>query len=427
MPSPSPNPSARAFIVGSHSTAFGRFPDRGFPDLTREAALGALADAGGLDGGAVGSAWFGNVLMGFSGQHSTRGQFCLAPLVEEGALRRRLAVWNVESGCATGSMALHGAMRDVLCGAADISLALGVEKTFRPDATPAENLAMFSAGENALAPGRTVAEYEKLAAQAGRPLTFGPDRTMFMDTYAMQAAWHMKVHGTTRRQIAAAAAKSHCNGALNPLAQYRFEMTTDQVLEDREVSWPLTRAMCAPVGDGAAAALVCSEAALAALPAAVRARAVEIRAAVLVSGAYRAPGEPSLAREAADRAYRLAGLGPQDVDLAELHDATAFGELYNCEMMRFCPIGEGGAFVGAGATALDGALPVNTSGGLISKGHPVGASGLSMTHEIVVQLRGEAGARQVRGARVGAVENGGGIMGLEEAACAVTLLAGPGS
>ncbi|MWA03267.1 hypothetical protein F8568_023385 [Actinomadura sp. LD22] len=250
-----------------------------------------------------------------------------------------------------------------------------------------------------------------------------PDRTMFMDTYAAQANYHMHRFGTTQRQIAAVAAKNHTNGAANPLAQYRFAMTVDEVLADREVSYPLTRAMCAPVGDGAAAAVVvCSERALTSLPEAVRERAVRVAAAVLRSGVYRRPDEVSLSRVAADRAYELAGMKPEDIDVAEVHDATAFGEIYQAEMLRFCDVGAGGPFVAAGATALDGRPPLNTSGGLLSKGHPIAASGLSMTHEVVSQLRGEAGPRQVRDARVALVENGGGIMGLEEAACCVTIL-----
>jgi acetyl-CoA acetyltransferase len=232
----------------------------------------------------------------------------------------------------------------------------------------------------------------------------------------------MDVHGTTQRQIAAAAAKNHNNGALNPLAQYRFTSTIDEVLADREVSYPLTRAMCAPIGDGAAAAVLYSEKAFARLPAEVRDRAVRVAATELTSGVYRAPDEPSLSRVAADRAYHKAQISPDTIDVAEVHDATAFGEIYQAEMLRFCEVGEGGPFVASGATAIDGRVAFNTSGGLISKGHPVGASGLSMTHEVVVQLRGEAGERQVDGARRGLVENGGGIMGLEEAACVVTVL-----
>lgn len=410
-----------AYVIGAYSTAFGRFADRSFRDLTREAVLGVIGDAG-LDAGeAIESLWFGNVLMDYWGQHSTRGQFCVVPLEQEGILRGRIPVTNVEGGCATGSLALHGAVKDVLSQTSDIALAVGVEKTYMPGVPREEAMAMFRAGENALNPEETLAEYERLGEVTGRPLEFGPDRTMFMDTYAAQANYHMRRFGTTQRQIAAVAAKNHSNGAANPLAQYRFAMTVDEVLADREVSYPLTRAMCAPIGDGAAAAVVCSRGALDRLPSAVRDRAVRVASAVQRSGIYRQPDEPSLSRIAADQAYELAGLGPDDIDVAEVHDATAFGEIYQVEMLRFCGIGDGGPFVASGATALGGRIPLNTSGGLLSKGHPIAASGLSMVHETVTQLRGEAGQRQADRARTALVENGGGIMGLEEAACCVTI------
>lgn len=412
------------YIVGSFSTAFGRFADRSFRDLTREAVLGVIADAG-LSGEAIESIAFGNVLMDYFGQHSTRGHFCLIPLEIEGVLRRRVPIVNLEGGCATGSMALQAAIKDVRSGETEISMAVGVEKTFRPDVSAEENMAMFRAGENAFDPDETLMAYRTMAELTGRPLEFGPDRTMFMDTYGAQAGYHIHRHGTTRRQIAVAAAKSHNNGALNPLAQYRFRMTPEEVLVDREVAWPLTRSMCAPIGDGAAAAIVCSAAALAAMPDHVRDRAVRVASSVLRSGVYRDVDEPSLAREAGDRAYQLAGVAPEQIQIAELHDATAFGEIYNAEMMRLCEIGQGGALAESGETAIGGRIPLNTSGGLISKGHPIAASGLSMINEIVVQLRGEAGERQAPGVETGLVENGGGIMGLEEAACAVTILKKP--
>ncbi len=412
------------YIIGSYSTRFGRYPERSFRDLTREAVMGALEDADLSSGDTVESIAFGNVLMDYFGQHSTRGHFCLVPLEEEGVLRPRLPIVNLEAGCATGSIALQAAIKDVRSGESSVAMAVAVEKTYRPDIPNEQNLEMFRAGENAFDPDETLEEYRRLAKLAEVEMEFGPGRTMFMDTYAVQAAYHMKRHGTTRRQLAIAAAKNHNHGALNPLAQYRFSMTPEQVLEDREVVYPLTRSMCAPVGDGAAAMIVCSEQVFGRLPSHVRDRGVRVAASVLRSGIYRKPDETSLVRDAGDRAYKLAGVEPAEVDVAEVHDATAFGEIYNAEMLRFCEPGSGGKFIESGATSLGGKLPVNTSGGLISKGHPIAASGLSMTHEIMVQLRGEAGERQVEGARIGLVENGGGIMGLEEAACVVTLLSG---
>jgi acetyl-CoA acetyltransferase len=176
------------------------------------------------------------------------------------------------------------------------------------------------------------------------------------------------------------------------------------------------------LGDGAAAALLCSEDALADFPPAAQARAVRVRASELTGGKYRRLDEPGLSRVAADKAYAATGLKPADIDVVELHDATSFCEVFQLEMLRLCPDGQGGRFIESGATALSGQLPVNLSGGLVSKGHPVGATGLSMVHETCLQLRGEAGERQVRGASIGLIENGGGVMGFDEAACAVHLL-----
>src|SRR5690554_2970570 len=235
----------------------------------------------------------------------------------------------------------------------------------------------------------------------------------------------MKKYGTTQYQLAASASKNHAMGALNPLAQYQFTVSIDEALKDREVSWPLTRAMCSPIGDGAAAALLCSQRYLEKLPAETRERAIKVRASALSGGKYRDFDEPGLSRFAARKAYQIAGIGPDDVDIAEVHDATSFGELYQCEMLGFCEPGKGGEFVASGAAGPDGKVAVNLSGGLVSKGHPVAATGLSMIHELALQLRGEAGPRQARSARIGLAQNAGGVIGFDEALCAVTILEAP--
>jgi len=240
-----------------------------------------------------------------------------------------------------------------------------------------------------------------------------------MDWYAIGARLHMEKYGTTQRQLAAIAAKNHNHSTLNPLAQYTFPQTIEQVLEDRVVAWPLTRAMCAPIGDGAAAAILCSESHLRRNPSS---RAVRILASALQSGNRNKPTD--CAARASKQAYEMAEVGPEDIDVAEVHDATAYGELHQVEQMGFCAVGEGGPIAEAGETSLGGRIPVNTSGGLISRGHPIGASGLAMIYELVTQLRGEAGNRQVEGARLALVENGGGVLGHGEAAMSIHILAG---
>jgi acetyl-CoA acetyltransferase len=413
------------FIIGAFSTAFGKRPGDTFRDLTREAYCGALTDAGLETGADIEFSWFGNCGMGTFGQRNIRGQVCFTPLVQAGLFPERVPMINVEGGCATATMALNGAFKDIASGTAEVSLAIGVEKTFYPD-DPARTQEIFDGGIDQLNPEEWHEYYAHAGAASGKP--FDPKDgggTVFMDTYAMQAAWHMKHHGTTQRQIAAGASKNHWHGSMNPNAQYRFEVSVEQALADREVSWPLTRSMCAPIGDGAAAAILCSRDYLDGQPQAVRDRAIKVRASQLSGGKYRAFDEPGLSRVAAQKAYRQAGLTPDDIDIAEVHDATSFCEIYQVEMMGFCPDGKGGAYVESGATTLGGIRPVNLSGGLVSKGHPVGATGLSMIHELCLQLRGEAGARQAANARIALAENGGGVIGFDEAACAVTILEAP--
>lgn len=409
------------YIIGGYSTVFGRRPNDDHRALAREAVVGALADAGLGKSAPVDQAYFGNCLMHRERQTMIRGQTAMLPLFEAGVLPERMPVVNVEGACATGSLALHGAWKDILSGLSEVTLAVGVEKLFDPK-DPAAMLREIAGGFDQLDVARWMEAYAAAAKTVQAEWAPTPDRSVAMDTYGVQAAIHMHRFGTTQRHIAAAAAKNHNYGAQNQKAQYRFRMTVDDVLADRPVSGPFTRAMCAPIGDGASAAVLCSHAHLARLPQEVRARAVRIRASVISGGKYRTMDEPGLSRVAADRAYALAGIGPEDVDLAEVHDATSFCELYQMEMLRLCPDGEGGPFVASGATGPGGRLPVNTSGGLVSKGHPIAASGLSMISEIITQLRGEAGSRQVPDARIGLIQNGGGVIGLEEAVCGVTIL-----
>lgn len=409
------------YLIGAYSTAFGKRPEDSVKDLTRQAYEGVLRDAGLDDGNAIESGWFGNCGMWTDGQGSIRGQVCLTPLVREGLFPERVPIINVEGGCATASMALNGAWKDIAAGVTDLSIAFGVEKTFFPDA-PAKSMQLFEGGIDQYDPQEWETYYREAGVEAGKRFEPGADRSIFMDTYAMQASYHMQRYGTTQAQIAAGAAKNHNHGALNPKAQYRFQMTVDEVLADREVSFPLTRAMCAPIGDGASAAILVSESRLRSLPASVQERAVKVLATALSGGKYRRLDEPGLSRFAAQKAYAQAGLQPRDIDVAEVHDASSFCELYQAEMLGFCDEGAGGEFVASGEASLGGRLPINTSGGLVSKGHPVGATGLSMIAELTEQLRGEAGARQVENAHTALAENGGGVVGFDEAACSVIIL-----
>ena len=410
------------YIIGSFSTQFKKWPEKEYRELLREAYLGVLADATMENGDQIEFGWFGNCAMAAIGQTSIRGQVCFIPLVREGLFPERVPMINVEGACATASMAFHGAWKDILSGQCQVSLAMGVDKFFSPKVDKKTTLKGFSGGMDNITPEETIQVYEKVGELIGQAFSSGDNRTLFMDTYSMQAKYHMWKYGTTQRQIAVGASKNHNFGAQNPKAQYQFEVSVEQALEDYLVSYPLTRSMCAPIGDGAAAAILCSESVLKNLPSEVQNRAVKVKASTLSGGKYREFDEPGLSKAAADKAYRLAGVSPDDIDVAEVHDATSFCEIYQAEMLGFCPIGEGGKFVEDSQTSLGGKVPINTSGGLVSKGHPVGATGLSMIYELTTQLRGEAGPRQVEGARLALQENGGGVIGFEEAACSVVIL-----
>ena len=229
--------------------------------------------------------------------------------------------------------------------------------------------------------------------------------------------------GGVDRLVLGSVADKVVRGAACPVLVLREPREAEPGAEDSAADGGI-RSVMVPVdfSDGSAAALLCSENYLKGLPSEIRQRAARVSASVLCGGKYRDPDEPSLSKVAAYKAYAMAGIGPQAIDVAEVHDATSFCEIYQVEMLGFCPIGEGGPFVESGATRLDGQIPVNTSGGLVSKGHPVGATGLSMIYELVTQLRGEAADRQVKEPEFALQENGGGVMGLEEAACSVIIL-----
>ncbi len=408
------------YVIGVATTAFKRWPETTHRALTQW-ALDAVEKDAGVELARAEGVWFGSCALHVFGQETARGQVVLSEPMRAGQLEGSTPVVNVEAGCATGSLALHGAAQAVAAGQARVALAVGVEKTFLPHALE-KTKALFDGAMDRLTPDVPGTFFAQAAAAHGLEYAPRADRIALLDVCALQAKWHMKTYGTTPEQLAASAAKNHTHGALNPSAQYQKAMTVAEVLADKVVLAPLTRAMCAPISDGAAAVLLCSGDALRSLAAGVRERAVKLVGVELASGRYRALGEPSVTQVCAERLYRKTGLGPSAVQVAELHDATSFSEVSGVEALGFCAQGQGGAYVASGAAALGGERPINLSGGLVSKGHPLAASGLAMVHELVTQLRGEAGPRQAKGVRVGLWQNAGGLTGFDEAACAVGLL-----
>ncbi|MBW1645564.1 MAG: thiolase family protein [Deltaproteobacteria bacterium] len=410
------------YIVGVGMTRFGKHLERSEKDLTVEAVRTTLADAGiGTD--SIEAAWFSNSMWGyFTNQHCIKGQVALRPLGIQG-----MPIINVENACAGASTALHGAWMGVAAGLYDCALAVGVEKLYNEDKN--KTFRAYSAGvdvenivEHFAAWRRVLDKLElEIPPDQDNAGDAGKSRSAFMDVYAGWCRWHMATYGTTQRQLAVIASKNHFHSTMNPFAQYQMDMSVEEVLAGRPVIYPLTVPMCAPVGDGSAAAVVCSGDFLKKLDAA---RPVRIRASVLASGTDRPIEDEKndIGARCSRQAYEIAGVGPDDIDLAEVHDATAFGELHQCEALGFCPQGEGGPYAESGATRLGGSRPVNVSGGLESRGHPVGASGLGQIFELVTQLRHEAGKRQVEGCRLALAENGGGNLGFEEAAMAIHIL-----
>jgi len=406
----------RIFVVGIGMTPLGKMPDRSVKDLTREAVGLALSDAG-IDVDRVQAAWFANTRQPMlEGQNTVRGQIALRPLGFDG-----IPIANIENACASGSTALLQSLAYLKAGLAEVALVVGAEKMYFPD-KPEAMLAAFKGGTDIHAVAATQEWVNTLAAEIA-PAEAGDtaQRSFFMDVYAAFARQHMKTFGTTVRQLAAVASKNHRHSTMNPLSQYRADMTVDEVLADKPICWPFTRSMCAPISDGAAAAIVCTESALGEFD---RSRAIEIRGLSLASGTRRDVGdyENHIGRRAALQAYSQAGISAADVDVAEVHDATSFAEILQIENLGLCAQGEGGPFSESGATSIGGQVPVNPSGGLVSKGHPVGATGIAQVFELVTQLRGEADDRQVADARVAVAENGGGFYDVEEAATAVTVL-----
>lgn len=410
------------YVIGVATTPFARHPERSHKQLAADAIGAALQDVGVDEIAAqIGAIHFGSCTLYAWGQATIGGSVVLGPLVQAGVLPAGVPIVQVEGGCATGAIAVHGARNAILAGDCEFALAVGVDKTFMPHDLAAMK-ALFEGAMDRLDEDSWRADIERAVADHGLNWQPHPLRITLLDIAALQAERHAHKYGTTAAHLAASAAKNHGHGVHNDKAQYRRAMTVEQVLADKPIVGLFTRAMCAPISDGAAAAVLCSDAGLAQLPAGVRSRAVRLGGSVIAAGRHRAIDGESVTAVAARRVYESTGLGPDDIDLVELHDATSFAEIATSEALGLCEPGFGGPYVASGAATLGGRRPANLSGGLVSKGHPIAASGIAMLHELVTQLRGEAGARQAEGATVGLLHNAGGLVAFDEAACALQVL-----
>ncbi|MCX5877634.1 MAG: hypothetical protein NTY44_00785 [Deltaproteobacteria bacterium] len=376
------------YIIGAGMTQFGKHLERSLRDLGREACLLAIQDAGVMPRD-VEAGYCGNALAPAIQGETGVGQNVFWEVGIGG-----IPIVNVENACASGSTALREGWMAVAGGFYDVVMVAGVEKAVMPKGT----MLNVGAGE--------------LETKLGE---------VFPGYFATIAQKHMERYGTTREQMAQVSVKNHIHGSLNPYAQFQKKFTVEEVLNSPMIADPLTLYSCCPNSDGAAALVLCSKEKIRRS----NGRAIRIAASVLTTGTYvnqRDITNWDVEIRGAEQAYKMASLGPEDLDVVEVHDAFTICEIVHYEGLGLCPLGEGGRLLDEGATELGGRIPVNPSGGLLSKGHPVGASGVAQVVEIVWHLRGQAGERQVEGARVGLADMMGGNKEGDTRACTVHIL-----
>ena len=372
------------YIVGIDMTRFGRYPDRTVVQLAAEAALLALDDCG-LSIRDIQALYSGNI-----GETMT-GQRTLQLIGQTG-----IPVVNCTNACATGATAFREAWIAIKSELYDTVLSVGVEK---------------------MAPGMIV---KKKVGNEPLPAEGLIGSETMPAVFSAVGLEHARKYGTTLEQFAKVSVKNHHHSTFNPKSMYQKETPLEEVMNAEMIAYPNTKLMCSVNVDGAAAAVLMSE--RRARASGLMGRAVRVRASALASDAWSLRNQVmqdvnTVSRQAAQSAYEMAGLGPQDVDLVELHDCFATAEIVHYENLGLCAEGEGGHLIDSGATALGGRIPVNVSGGLLSKGHPLGATGIANLYEVATHLRGTAGARQVEGARIGLTH----VVGLGSA-CSVHIL-----
>jgi acetyl-CoA acetyltransferase len=379
-------------VVGVGVHPFGRFVDSSLKDLNRVACIRALVDAG-IGVRDLDAVYAANAMAGLlQGQEMIRGQSVMREIGIE-----RIPITNVENACASGSTALRQAVLAIRAGAADVVLVAGVEKMFVEDRTRTLE-ALESGGD--------------LDVIAGIGL-------QFTAVYGMRLNKLMAAGRLTRDDLVDVTIKSHANGARNPYAQHRKAVSAEEVLSSRPIADPLTLLMCSSICDGAAAVVVARRDAVARPDGRP---GIRIRASQAMTGYTTGGDGPGLSESCSVKAYEEAGIGPADLDVAEIHDAMAPAELIAYEQLGFCAPGDAGALLRSGATEIGGRIAVNPSGGLSSRGHAVGATGLAQVAELTWQLRGEATGRQTDRPRFGLAHNNGGWLEGESAACCVHVL-----
>ena len=371
-------------VIGVGMIPFGKYPDTNITDLGWPAVKAAIKDAG-IDARRIQAVYSGTARGGAMVGQRIMGRLGLAGL----------PIVNVENACSSSSSAMAQGVMAVSSGAYDVVLVIGVEK-----------LTKFGGGTLPL-------DEDDWEVRLGLTMPA---------LYAMRAQRYMHDYGVSLKDVAGVSVKNRKNGALNPDAQMRKAVSVDEVLASRMIADPFTLLQCCPTGDGAAAIILASSAVARELSS----DPIEVRASHLTSGrfmsGFRDMTSPEITVRGARETFEESGLGPEDIDVAEVHDAFSIAELIYYEAFGFCPRGEGAALLNSGATSIGGRIPINPSGGLLAKGHPVGATGAAQVVEIVRQLRGQAGARQVENAKVGMTHaTGGGISGFDHGACSIHI------
>jgi acetyl-CoA acetyltransferase len=372
-------------VIGVGMIKFGKFPEKSLEDFGVPPILEACDDAG-VPMDKIQVAYCGSVL----------GGNCVGQRVLKEVGLTGIEVVNVSNACSSGSTAFRGVWSLIAAGIYDIGLAFGVEQMSR-------NIA-----------GAIPLDQEDLEAGQG---------LIMPALYAMRAMKHMGLYGTTREQLAQVSIKNHAHSVHNPRAQYQKTFTVEEVLNSALICDPLTLLQCCPTGDGSSAAILCAKE----LAGKYSAKPITVAASVLTSGKSTLDLDDvtvsDLTKRTALQSYEMAGIGPEDLDVLEVHDAFTIGEILHYENLGLCKQGEGARMIDEKRTWIGGDIPVNPSGGLLSKGHPLGATGIAQVAEIVWQLRGQAGPRQVENAKVGLTHcTGGGIGGIDGAACSIHIL-----
>jgi acetyl-CoA acetyltransferase len=404
-----------AYVAGVGMTRFGKVLERGLKSLAAEAIEEALKDAG-IQACELQAAYMGNAAAGV-----TTGQVLIpGEAVLRGMGIGRIPVVNVENACATSATAFQQAAQMITLGLYEVVLVCGFEKLHNEDKR--KTFSVFQGAVDLEAIDQVLGDLEKNMRATGARTDLdgaGSRRSLFMDIYAGMARSYMQRTGASARHFAMVSAKNSVHGSLNPKAQYQDRLSVEEVLSAPMISDPMTLLMCSPIGDGAAALVLVSEKKAKQMGLKDR---VRVLSSVLATGFDYEDGAQTVPEYAAGLAYEAAGVGPDDLDVVELHDASAPAELIYYEYLGLAKKDEGVALIESGATALGGRVPVNPSGGLLRKGHPIGASGAGQIVELVDQLRGRCGARQVAGARTAMAENGGGFIGRDVAAIVVSVL-----